>query len=206
MPNKWQTALILFGMLGVAAGAFHWTSSALYVAARQTLAEWLVNHSVMWPLEPVLPWFVLTNYPELNDTMTPLDGIVLVGYILATACLVTAGIGACLAAVTRLCGPWSWRRFHHFAQAMIPVAGCGVFLGLSSLTLSMLKAEGLTFWFVGFARAMLLAGAVAWALWLGWRIAQLYTKSAWRRVAAVVPMAAAVAIGAFTWATLLWRI
>jgi polyferredoxin len=207
MPNKWQTALILFGMLGVAAGAFHWTSSATYVAVRQTLAEWVVNHDVLWPVEPILPWFVLTNYPELNDTMTPLDGLVLIGYILTTACLVATGVGACLAVATRLCGPWSWPRFHHFVQAMIPVAGCGVFLGLSSLTLSMLKTEGVTFWFTGFARASMLAGAGVWAVWLGWRIAKVYAGSTtWRPVAALVPMATAVAIGGYTWATLFWRI
>jgi hypothetical protein len=90
---------------------------------------------------------------------------------------------------------------------MIPVAGCGVFLGLSSLTLSMLKTEGVTFWFTGFARASMLAGAGVWAVWLGWRIAKVYAGSTtWRPVAALVPMATAVAIGGYTWATLFWRI
>ncbi len=144
MPNKYQSALILFGLLGLAAGAFLWGNSAAYVALRQMLAEKLVDWDVIWPLEPVLPWFLLTNYPQLNDTMTPLDGVVLVIYMLGVAVAVSATAGLCLAAATRACGSWSWPRFHHFAQGLIPLAGCGVFLGLSSLTVTMLKAEGIT--------------------------------------------------------------
>ncbi len=64
MTNPWQSALILFGLLGLAAGAFLWGNSAAYVALRQALAEKLVNWGVIWPLEPVLPWFLLTNYPN----------------------------------------------------------------------------------------------------------------------------------------------
>jgi polyferredoxin len=204
--KPWDTVLIVFGLMGVAAGAFHWGSSALYVAVRQSLAEWLVGMDITWPLEPILPWFILTNYPAQNDMMTPLDGVVLVGYIVATALIIGVAVVACLAAVARICGPWSWPRFHHFAQALIPVAACGVFLGLSSLTVTMLKAEGLTFWFVGFLRAALLLGSGAWSLWLGWRISGVYRKDIASRAVAMAPMALAVAIGCYSWATLFWKI
>ena len=43
MPNKWQSALILFGMFGLASGAFLWGNSALYVTIRQFLANRLVE-------------------------------------------------------------------------------------------------------------------------------------------------------------------
>ena len=114
---------------------------------------------MIWPLEPVLPWFLLTNYPQLNDTMTPLDGFVLLLYMLGVAIAVSGAASLFLAAATRACGRWSWPRFHHFAQGLIPLAGCGVFLGLSSLTVTMLKAEGVTSSLVSPARALLLAGA-----------------------------------------------
>ena len=174
MTNPWQSALILFGLLGVAAGAFHWGSSAVFVAIRQALADRIVDLGLIWPLEPVLPWFVLTNYPDLNDMMTPLDGVVLLIYIGGMAMAMGLALSLCLALATRACGAWSWPRFHHFAQGLIPVAACGVFLGLSSLTVTMLKAEGIVLPFVAFLRAALLIGAGLWALvaWLEHRADQ----------------------------------
>src|SRR5262249_32935077 len=72
--NAWETALILFGMMGIAVGAFQWSSSPWYVAAKQALAEWLIDHGVTWPLEAVAPWWLLTNYPAQNDILSLLDG------------------------------------------------------------------------------------------------------------------------------------
>jgi polyferredoxin len=206
MPNKWQSALILFGLLGVAAGAFQWAASSTYVAMRQALADRLVDGGLIWPLEPVLPWYFLTNYPDLNDTMTPLDGLVLVVYVLGVAALVGLSSGLCIAAATRLCGAWSWNRFHHLTQSLIPVAGCGVFLGLSSLTVTMLKAEGIVLPFVSFLRAALLIGAGLWALYLAWRIAETKTDSATRQSFATLAMAGAIMIGGAVWASLFWRL
>ncbi len=206
MPNKWQSALILFGLNGVAAGAFLWNSSSLYVAIRQALAEKLVDWGLIWPIEPVLPWWLLTNYPDLNDTMTPLDGFVLVLYVLGVAAVVGLAAGLFVALATRACGKWSWARFHHFAQALIPVAGCGVFLGLSSLTVTMLKAEGIAFSIVGVLRASLLAGAGLWSLWLSWRIARTKTAAPARQVFAATAMAGATIIGCAVWASLFWRL
>ena len=205
MTNPWQSALILFGLLGLAAGAFLWGNSAAYVALRQALAEKLVDWGVIWPLEPVLPWFLLTNYPQLNDTMTPLDGFVLLLYMLGVATAVSGAASLFLAAATRSCGRWSWPRFHHFAQGLTPLAGCGVFLGLSSLTVTMLKAEGITSSLVSPARALLLAGAGLLSLWLGWRIAHTKTDSRFRRALATWFFAGAAGVGCAVWASLFWR-
>jgi hypothetical protein len=206
MTNPWQSALILFGLLGVAAGAFHWTSSAIFVAIRQALADRLAESGVIWPLEPVLPWFILTNYPDLNDMMTPLDGVVLVIYMGGVALAAGVALSLCLAAATRACGGWSWPRFHHFAQALIPVAGCGVFLGLSSLTVTMLKTEGIVLPFVAPLRAALLIGAGLWALWLGWSIARTKTDARVRQFAATLAFTGAAVLGCLVWAGLFWRI
>lgn len=199
-----ETVLIIFGMLGLAAGAFHWTSSGVFVDVKQTLAEWFVDHGAVWMLEPLAPWWILTNYPEQNDALTLLDGVVLIGYILASTLIIGGTVAGCLAAAVRIWGRWSLARWHHLAQALIPIAGCGVFLGLSSLTVTMLRAEGLALDFVGAIRAMLLASAGVWSLALGWQIAGLYIKASGIRIVSMLPIAVAVGVGCASWASLFW--
>jgi polyferredoxin len=205
-PKPWDTMLIVFGLMGLAAGAFHWAASPTYVSMKLALAEWLVNHDVMWPLEPILPWFVLTNYPALNDVMTPLDGAVLIAYILGFMLALALPVCLCLVGATLASGRFAMARLHHFAQALIPMASCGVFLGLSSLTVTMLRAEGLALDFVGVVRAALLIGATLWCLQLAWLISAKYAAGVARRLAATLFVGAAAGMGAFAWASLFWRL
>ncbi|QXL84288.1 4Fe-4S binding protein [Comamonas sp. NLF-1-9] len=168
--THWQTWLIVFGLQGVAIGAFHWSASPWFVTIRQWLATWLIDHDIYWPLADNAPWWLLTNYPERNDVLTWLDGALLLTYIGATA-LVWGGITlALLAAATRTAGKWRTQRLHHLAQAMIPLAGIGVFLGLSTITVTLLKGEGIFLPWANHARLALLCAANVWSLWLAWRI------------------------------------
>ncbi|MEN9708563.1 MAG: hypothetical protein RIQ68_971, partial [Pseudomonadota bacterium] len=102
--KPWETVLIVFGLMGVAAGAFHWTSSDLFIEAKEMMAGWLIDHGSTWALEPQFPWWVLTNYPQNNDALTPLDGVLLLSYIVATALLIGGGVSLCLALATRAMG------------------------------------------------------------------------------------------------------
>jgi polyferredoxin len=205
-PKPVETLLIAFGLLGIAPGAFLWTSSDLFISVKQTIAEWLVQHGITWPLEPLAPWWILTNYPSQNDTLNLLDGAVLIAYIVGLGVVLGLAISLALAASTRVLGAWSTARFHHLAQALIPLAGCGVFLGLSSLTVTMLRAEGFTLDFVGVLRAAMLCGAALWCLVLAWEIAGQYTRSAVLRCASLGIFVAAVAVSTASWASLFWSI
>jgi hypothetical protein len=127
-------------------------------------------------------------------------------YIGGMAVAMGLALALLLALATRLCGAWSWPRFHHFAQGLIPVAGCGVFLGLSSLTVTMLKAEGIVLPFVAFLRAALLVSAGLWSLWLGWGIAGTKTAIVARKIAATLSFAGAAALGCLVWAGLFWKL
>ena len=111
---------------------------------------------------------------------------------------------AALALAARALGPFDRRRLYHLAQSLIPVAGCGVFLGLSALTVTMLRAEGVRLGFIGPARAALLAGAALWCVWLVWRISGRYTPVFARRLGAVAGVAAAVGVGIAQWIILFW--
>ncbi len=203
-PKPVETLLIVFGLMGVAAGAFHWGASPWYVEIKQNLATWLIDHGVMWPLQASAPWWIFTNYPDVNDQLTLLDGAVLIFYIAATALAVGALVSACLYAATRCIGPFASKRYHHLAQSLIPIAACGVFLGLSATTVSLLRAEGLTFGFLSALRAGLLGGAALWSVVLAWKIAGRWTGDWLRRCAATFSVGLAVSIGVLSWALLFW--
>lgn len=202
--KPWETALIVFGLLGVAPGAFLWSSSPWLAPIKQRLAEWLVAHDLVKLLEPSLPWWILTNYPAHNDVLSPLDGALLVAYIVATAIVLGTAIVACLAVAARALGPFRLATLHHLAQSLIPIAGCGVFLGLSATTLTQLKADGLGLGFVAPLRVALLIGASWWSVSLAWSMTGLAVRSVPARAGATAAVGAAVAISVFNWVLMFW--
>ncbi len=203
--RPWQSALIIFGMIGLAAGAFHWSGSAIYVAIKQFLAEALINHDIVWPLEPHLPWWILTNYPEQNDVLSILDGAVLIGFIIGMSVLVGGAISACLALAGRMASRNWVHVAHHMAQGFIPIAGCGVFLGLSALTFTMLKSEGVVLSFLLPLRMALLGGATLWTLVLCWQITGVHQRAWALRALAMLPISAGALTAFVSWASLFWK-
>ena len=144
--NPWDTALILYGLLGIAIGAFHWTASRWFIDLKMFFANWLVDHDITWPLDTNAPWFLFTHYPEQNDVFSWLDGTMVIGYILATALVYGTALLVLLMGATRMLGRFNTVRLHHLTQGLIPIAGAGVFLGLSATTLSLLRAEHVPLW------------------------------------------------------------
>jgi hypothetical protein len=136
--------------------------------------------------------------------MTFLDGGVLLAYIAATAIAIGAPVSLSLWLAARSLGPSPGARFHHFAQSLIPIAACGVFLGLSAITVTMLRAEGFALGLVGPLRAALLSGAAVWSIVLAWKIAGVATANYRRRCVATVCVALAVSTGAASWAVYFW--
>ncbi|MDE2614628.1 MAG: 4Fe-4S binding protein [Burkholderiales bacterium] len=202
--THWQTWLIVFGLLGVAIGAFHWSASPWFVAIKQWLATWLVDHDVLWPLATNAPWWLLTNYPDQNDVLSWLDGALLVAYIGATA-LVWGGVTlALLAASVRLAGAWRTQRLHHLAQSLIPVAGIGVFLGLSAITLTLLRGEGVLLPWINALRLGLLLAAALWSLRLAWGILRHWGLGARHAALCALPMVLALAWIGSAWGWLFW--
>ena len=99
--NAWDTALIFYGLLGIAIGAFHWTVSTWFVQLKQIFASWLIDHNILWPLDTNAPWFLFTHYPEQNDVFSWLDGSMVIGYIVVTGLVYGTVLLGLLAAGTR---------------------------------------------------------------------------------------------------------
>jgi len=217
--NAWQTALIVFGMMGLAVGAFLWSASPWYVTLKQAIATWLVTHNLYWPLADNAPWFILTHYPQVNDSFSWLDGTIILIFIGAAAAVVGGALFAGLYLADRFLPPLQnpgvrdaagallrspLAGVHKLAQGLIPAAGVGVFLGLSATTLTLLQHEGLrTSWANG-VRFTLLAAALAWSLRLEWRLVGLRASNTWARLAATCTVA--ISLLPFCWAWVLFFI
>ncbi|WP_099824661.1 4Fe-4S binding protein [Oceaniglobus indicus] len=200
----WDSLLIITGLMGVAIGAFQWSASPWFVGAKQALATWLVQHDVYWPLEQSLPWYLLTNYPARNDVLTLLDGAVLMLYITVAAVVISAAVGLPLALAVRISGTWNWRRFHHVSHGLIPLAAVGVILGLSSMTVTQLRADGFALEWIGAVRFWALAAAVAAS---GYLLVRILARQAHGVRLALASGAAACAFGAplCAWWLLFWH-
>lgn len=201
--SGWAGALLLYGAIGLAMGAFHWSASPWLVALKQATATWLVSHGHAWPLAVSAPWWLFTNYPAQNDVIGLLDGVLMIGYMLATAAAVGTALALCIAMAAGPLGEKRDRAMRHLAQALIPLAAAGLFLGLSVLTVNALRFEGILMPWISLLRLALLAGAGTWSACLSWRIAGQYVEGARRTVTASVMMVP-IALILRGWCMLFW--
>lgn len=168
--DVWQSRLILYGMLGLATGGFLWSASPLWVQLKQQLATLLLEQGWLWPLQDQAPWWLLTHYPEVNDSFSWLDGGLIVLFMVACSAVLGGAAHLALALAGRCWPRLGPQATHRLAQALIPVAGAGVFLGLSGLTVSLLQHEGWALPGLVLLRLAVLLGAWAWSLRLLWRM------------------------------------
>ncbi|MBI3044962.1 MAG: 4Fe-4S binding protein [Betaproteobacteria bacterium] len=200
-PNRDAGAaavLLIFGVLGVATGAFQWTLSPWFVAMKLAAAEWLIARDSLWLLQANAPWWILTHYPEASDVFTWLDGLTIIAYISGTAIVVgtTTLIALLGAQFLAGCGRYDWKSL---AMTLIPLAGISIFLGLSMLTLTQLRAEGVTFAWLEEARAALLLLGLGWSGWLGARVVLASPAARLRRLAALAVYALPLALLGSVW-------
>jgi hypothetical protein len=168
------------------------------------LATWLVDRDITWPLATNAPWFLFTHYPEQNDVFSWLDGSLVIGYILATGLVYGTALLVLLMGATRTLGRFRAVRLHHLAQGLIPIAGAGVFLGLSATTLSLLRAEHVSLWWASDLRIAILAVANLWSAWLAWLVTRRYSARLFQRGFAMVWFITALAVVDSAWWLMFW--
>lgn len=200
--NAWETRLLVFGIIGTAVGAFQWSSSPWFVTVKTRVAEWLIERDSFALLQDNAPWWLLTHYPETNDVFTWLDGLGVLAYIGITALVLGGWITLCLRLAGALLPGDTERNSRWLAYALIPMGGLGVFLGLSALTVTLLKAEGVAMPWLPEVRGTLLALAALWSLWLGWRMLQGIALR--KRIPALGALGAAIGGNVFAWALLFY--
>jgi polyferredoxin len=200
--KAWEARLLVFGVIGTAVGAFQWSSSPWFVMLKTQAATWLIEHDAYALLQDNAPWWLLTHYPEASDVFTWLDGLGVLAYIGTTALLLGGWImlwlrlaGTILPGSAKQNGRW-------LAYALIPMGGLGVFLGLSALTVTLLKAEGIAMPWLFDVRMTLLALAAMWSLWLGWRMLRGINWQ--RKVGALGALSAAIGGNVFAWMLLFY--
>ncbi|MBK9574425.1 MAG: 4Fe-4S binding protein [Rhodoferax sp.] len=153
---KTEEALtLLVGVMGVATAAFMWSSSKRLVAIKTALANWLIEHDYTALLQDNAPWWLLTHYPQAHDVFTWLDGLCILGFIVGGGGALGLALWLLMWLAARALGTpeVTWQRL---SLGLVPMAGVGVFLGLSMLTLGHLKAEGVSLIWVPVVRAALL--------------------------------------------------
>ncbi|BAO28671.1 4Fe-4S binding protein [Sulfuritalea hydrogenivorans] len=198
MPRTNEAVLLLFGMLGVAMGAFQWTVNPWFVRGKQAAADWLVARDILWPLGDSPAWWLLTRYPEAGDVFTWLDGAAILIWISMYAIVLGGFAWLTVRAAAHLAGV-DWRRL---ALGLVPLAGIGLFLGLSMMSATHLRAEGVHLGWLTPLRAALLVIGLGWSASLGWQLVRVGASgTAARGIAGLLWLLPLAAVGASWWLT-----
>ena len=104
----------------------------------------------------------------------------IVGWIVGTALVLGGFITVCLA-LASLPARGIRQRTYALSYAFTPLAGIGLFVGLSALTVGLAKGEGLQVHALSTLRCALLGAGAAWSLWLAYR--QLRSRATGSRLA-----------------------
>lgn len=203
--SRAEALTLLYGVLGLATAAFQWTMSPWFVAMKTAAANWLIDREMFTLLEDDVPWWVLTHYPEVGDVFTWLDGLCILAYILGGGLLIGSLLGLGIALSSALSGAdktqLNWRKL---TLSLVPIGGFSVFLGLSMLTITLLKGDGYIMPWVPTVRAILLALGLAGSAWLGLRLLWTAGRSIGHKLIASLAFALPIALMGWIWHQVFW--
>lgn len=206
--NTWESILIIYGLLGIALGAFQWSVSHWLPLIKEYLATKLIDNEIMWPFDTNAPWWLFTNYPHQQDIFSWLDGFLVIGYIVLFSICMGSFVFLLLYTTTRIIGKFQITRFNHLAQTLIPLAGCGVFIGLLANTITLLRNENIIFTWITTGKFILLLLSTFWSGYLAWKVIQKYSISVQSKITAMISMCIIyIAInGTWVFILLIWSV
>lgn len=198
--SLFDSILILFGLCGLALAAFQWTNSFWFEHFRDLIDSWFLVHQITWVFNTNVPWWIFTHYPERGDAFSWIYGAEVVSYILIVGCGVGLISTCLLSLAVKITGKLTITRFNHLSQALIPIGGCTVFIGLLANTTSILqKYANLGFLWLNDLKGLLLIAATTWSLYLAYQIIKRYTSSLPRLVLSLSVMLIILGMINYAW-------
>jgi polyferredoxin len=165
-----EALMLIFGAIGIATAALQWSTNSRFIQIRSAIAKWLVGHNLFLLLQDDAPWWLLKHYPDAHDAFTWLDGICILIFILGGGFALGFAVLAAVWAAARLAADDTALSWQRLALSLVPIAGIGIFLGLSMLTLSDLKAEKMLLEWVPIIRIIFLLIGSGFSAYLGWKL------------------------------------
>lgn len=157
-----EALTLIFGLLGVCTQAIKWSESKWFALLHAALA-----HSFLSALDnTTAPWWILVNHPAENRVFTLLDGLALLLFILGGGLLLGLMVLFLLKSATHIARNNNLS-LQRLSLALIPIGGTGIFLGLSSFTVTHLRKEGFLLSWIPAVQMGLLALGSAFSIWFG---------------------------------------
>jgi hypothetical protein len=137
---------------------------------------WFIERDLLWIGEPG-PWWLMSVHPERREVFVWLDFLLIVGFMLGFAALLTAALSATTAATAALARRFgadgSFRQlFTELGYQYAPVAMVSLVVGLGGELFELLEYAVPTPAVVQGLKVATLAAALLWSMWLGYAIAR----------------------------------
>jgi hypothetical protein len=189
----------LYHGTGVSLGGFLWLVLPQYQWLRQTIGAWAIDHGWTWIGESGPAWLMVVH-PESREVFVWLDFLMIVGWMVGVMLALTVVLAALNALTSWLAGrsgaAGRFRdRFVVAGYQVTPPAMISLLLGLGVGLFALLPAAAAMA-----LKVALLAVALLWGTWLGWRILGRIGLAGARRAMTLVPgIVASLLIAAAWW-------
>ncbi|MBS0349985.1 MAG: 4Fe-4S binding protein [Proteobacteria bacterium] len=207
--NAFDSLLIIFGLCGLALGAFQWSTSFWFMHYRDIIDSWFLVHQITTVFKTNAPWWLLTHYPERDDVFSWIYGMEVVSYILLIGLFIGAILTSLIGTAVRITGRFSLSQFNHYTLSLVPLAGCSIFIGLLANTTSILqKYANIGFIWVSELKYILLIGTAFWSTLLAYKIVKRYPASHLRQALSLSMMIVGFLVIIYFWFLILsiWSI
>ena len=154
---------------GVSLGGFLWLALPQYQWLRQAIGAWFIDRGWDWIGNPGPAW-LMVEHPEAREVFVWLDFVMIVGWMLGVMLVLTAALAAANTLTAWLAGRFGApgglsERLVVTGYQVAPAAMVSLLLGLGVDLFTLLPGAAAMA-----LKLVLLAVALGWGGWLGWRI------------------------------------